>query len=560
MNSTAVLQLPARSKGRIGAGRALTIAFILVCAFVAYPLLSVLGVFELEEVKNVFSPTNAEPITNSLLLAVFTIVPSTGIGVMLAWLCSRTDMPGRNLITGLVSISFVVPVLLTSIAYIFMFGKNSGLINRLFMGLIDGPIYNVYSFSGVVLLSVLHTYPLVFFTTIGGLSRMSPELEEAGQISGLTPVGVFFKITVRAILPSIMAGVTFVVAESLTVLAAPLLLGAPIQLRFMTTELFGTLVVGSNLAAAIALSLPLVSITLATIALQVRLLGGNGSARYAVVSGKGMRSETVALKRWKWPLTLVAWLPVVLSLILPVVTLLAAALMDRWWKGLTLANFSLRNFEFLASDSSTLLAVGNSVLLASGVAIAMAFSGALLAILLAGERTPLKKVIRALVAVPLGLPHVVVAVLILLAWYGTPFRLGGSIWILALGYVFIMLPYALRTCDAARGQIDNSLAEAASIAGMGSLQTVIHVMFPLMKGGVVTTFVIVFLFTIKEFSMTALVYGADTITLPVLVYTLLEGGSYERTAAASMLLLLLTVLGLVLASKVFRISLNNLKA
>lgn len=86
MNSTAVLQLPARSKGRIGAGSALTIAFILVCAFVAYPLLSVLGVFELEEVKNVFSATNAEPITNSLLLAVFTIVPSTGIGVMLAWL------------------------------------------------------------------------------------------------------------------------------------------------------------------------------------------------------------------------------------------------------------------------------------------------------------------------------------------------------------------------------------------------------------------------------------------------------------------------------------------
>ncbi len=558
--AAATLDMPARRAGpRLGTGPALALACVLVCAFVGYPLLSSLSVFQLDEVVKVFRASNSEPLVNSLLLAAFTIVPSTIIGVLLAWLCARTNLPGRSLISGLVSISFVIPVLLTSVAYIFLFGRNSGLINRVFADVLGGPLYNVYSFSGVVLLSVLHTYPLVFFTTLGGLSKMNPELEEAGQVAGLSPAGVFLKITVRTIMPSIMAGVTFVVAESLTVLAAPLLLGAPIQLRFMTTELFGTIVVESNLAAAIALSIPLVALTLAAVALQARLMGGAGSARYVVVGGKGARSETVQLKRWKWPLTLFAWTPVFMSLVLPVATLLAAAFMDRWWKGLRLSNFSLRNFQFLASDSSTLLAIGNSLLLAFGVAVAMAITGALLAILVAGEQTPLKRAIRGLAAIPLGLPHVVAAVLILLAWYGAPFRLGGSIWILAFGYVFVMIPYALRTCDAARGQIDSSLGEAASIAGMGNVQTWRYVMLPLMKSGIVTTFVIVFLFTIKEFSLTALVYGADTITLPVLVYTLLEGGSYERTAAASMLLLLLTVLGLLLASKVFRVSMNNLK-
>ncbi len=559
MTAATSLPLPAQVAGRLGTGVGLVLACVVVCAFVAYPLLSVLEVFQADEFARIFRGSDAEPLANSLLLAILTIPPATLIGVLLAWLCARTDLPCRSLIASLVSISFVVPVLLTSIAYVFLFGKNSGVVNRLFLGLLDGPLYNVYSFSGVVVLSVLHTYPLVFFTTLGGLSRMNPELEEAGQVAGLTPLGVFLRITVPAILPSIMAGVTFVVAESLTVLAAPLLLGAPVQLRFMTTELFGTIVVESNLPAAVALSLPLVAVTLAAIALQARLLGGAGSARYAVVSGKGLRSETVALRRWKWPLTALSWLPVFLSLILPVLALLVAAFMDRWWKGLQGSNLSLRNFRFLAEDGSTLLAVGNSLMLAFGMAAVMALVGALLAVLVAGPQTLPRRVIRALAAAPLGLPHVVAGVLILLAWCGAPFRMCGSVWILALGYAFVTLPYALRTCDAARGQIDNSLAEAAAIVGMSPLQTWRYVMLPLMKIGVATTFVLVFLFTIKEFSLTALVYGADTITLPVLIYTLLEGGSYERTAAASMLLLVLTVLGLLVASKVFRISINNLK-
>ncbi len=70
---------------------------------------------------------------------------------------------------------------------------------------------------------------------------------------------------------------------------------------------------------------------------------------------------------------------------------------------------------------------------------------------------------------------------------------------------------------------------------------------------------IVFLFTIKEFSLTALIYSADTKTLPVLVYTFLEGGSYERTAASAMALLLLTMISLALASRLFGISVNQLK-
>ncbi len=473
-------------KVALSARTALLLLAAPVLVFIAYPLVSSARVFSLPALQLIFEAQNLEALRNSLLLALLTVVPATAMGVPLAWLCARTDLPGKNLIATLVSISFVVPVLLTSIAYVFLFGRNGGLINQFgvkVLGL-QAPLFDVYSFAGVALVSVLHVYPLVFFTTLGGLSKMNPELEEAGRIAGMNPVQVFVRITLGAILPSIMAGVTFVVAEALTVLAAPLLLGSPVQIRFMTTELFGTIVMSPNLPAALALSIPLVTITLVLIGLQRWLMGDVSSSRFAVVAGKGVRSETVQLGRWKWICVALAWLPVVLSFLLPVVTLTAAAFMDRWWKGLDPSNFSLRNFRFLLEDPATLLAVKNSVLLAFGVALSLALIGALLAILLSGEQNWLKRSLRALAAIPLGLPHVVAGVLILLAWYGAPFRLGGSLWILVFGYMFVMIPYSLRTCEAARGQIDGSLGEAAQIVGMTPLQVWRHVMLPLMKNGV----------------------------------------------------------------------------
>jgi iron(III) transport system permease protein len=538
---------------------ALLVIGALIVGFVGYPVAAGLGIFEPAAFARLLSAQNVEPLLNSLLAAALSIVPAAVLGVPLACLCARTNLPGRNAIGLLVSVSFVIPNLLTSIAYVFLFGRNSGLVNVLFYDVLSGPLYDIYSFSGVVFIAVLHSYPLIFFTTLSGLSKINPELEEAGRICGLSPVAVFFRITLGAILPSVMAGVAFSVAESLTMLAGPLVLGSPVGLRFMTTEMYATIVMNPNLPAAVALSLPLVAITVLLLWLQARLLGGAGSAKFAVLSGKGARSEIIDLGRWRIPMLLLALVPVMLSLGLPVLTLLAAALMDQWWRGLDPDNFTLANFAYLFSDQETRLAVWNSALLSVGIGAVMALLGGVLAIVLSGPQSMGKRFLRQLSEFPLGLPHVVAGVLVILAWYGSPFHLGGTLWILAFGYVLVMLPYALKTCEAARGQIDTSLAEAAHIVGCSQLQAWRYVLMPLMKNGLLTTFVLVFLFVVKEFSLTAMVYSAETQTLAVRVFTYFEGGSYEKTAAAAILLLVLTFGGLAVAGRLLKVSLTGIK-
>lgn len=140
--------------------------------------------------------------------------------------------------------------------------------------------------------------------------------------------------------------------------------------------------------------------------------------------------------------------------------------------------------------------------------------GSVLAILLAGEQTPLKRGVRTLCMAPLGLPHVVAGLLVVLAWYGPPFNLGGTIWILAIGYALVLLAYAVRTGEA-RGQIDRTLSEAAQVVGCSPPRLWWQVLLPLMRHGTATIFLLVFLFAIKEFFLTAMVYSADTLTLAV---------------------------------------------
>jgi iron(III) transport system permease protein len=533
---------------------ALIVIGLLAIAFVGYPIVTGVGYLRIDALRELVKPQNLAALENSLLLVVCTVIPASLMAVPLAWLCARTTLPGKGVVVLLASISFVMPALLTAIAYAFLFGRNAGLLNRLSIDALGFRLFDVYSFAGVAFVTMLHCYPLIFFSSYSGLMKMDPELEEAGRSCGLTPLGVFLNITLGAVLPSVLAGVAFACVETLTMLAAPMVLGLPKQIPFITTELYSTIVLNPDLAEGIAFGVPLVMVTIALIWVQQALLDDPSGRKFALVSGKGARGDIIALRGWTLPMTILAWIPIFISLIVPVLTLLAAAMMKHWFLGFKIDNFTWSNFAFVLSDRTTALSITNSIVLALTMGVAAALIGGTVAIAISGQQTALKKVTRAAVTLPLGLPHVVTGVLVILAWYGAPFHLGGTLWILLLGYLLMMLPFSVKTCESACNQIDATLVDASKVIGCRQWETWYHVLFPLMKNGIVTTFVISFLVVIKEFSLTAMVYSADTQTLAVRIYTILEGGSYEKTAAAAMTLVVMTFACLTIVGRFFRIS------
>lgn len=525
---------------------------------IGYPLFGAFRGLTLLEFRALASEALLQATWNSLLATLLTLPPAILLGVPLAWLCVRTNLPYRKLVSSLIATSFVIPMLFTSISYTFLFGKNAGLFNQWWAALFGRPLYDIYSFSGVVFIAVLQCYPLIFFTTAAGLSRFNYEYEEAAKISGLTPAQVTRKVTFGIVMPSILAGAAFAFATAITMLSGPLILAVPVGIPFLTSEMYGAIVTDPNIPRAMALSIPLLIATIAALMVQTRIVKGE-SERFATVSGKGLRGEIVDLGKWKGVAVFVCLVPLALSLFIPFFTLFGASITEFWWKGLTLENLTLKNYAKLWESDTTRLAMWNSVVLSAGTGMAVTAMGLATAIVLAGRASLLKRAIRQLGMIPLGIAHVVAGVLAILAWYGPPLSLGGTIWILGLGYFFVMFPYVLKTCETARAQVDKSLLEAAEISGLSPLQTWRHVLLPLLKHGAFATFVLVFLFSVKEFPLTAMVYSADTITLAARIFGYFEGGGYEVCGAASIVLLVFTFVTIYVFGRLFGVSVNEIR-
>ena len=538
----------------------LAVAAVLVLCFIGYPILTSLRIFEISELVRLFRPEHLPALTNSVLLAVLTVPLSLAIGVPLAWLCTRTNLPWRGTVSLLVSTAFVMPILLTAISYVFLFGPNSGLVNAFFAKHFGGePLYDIFSYSGIVLVSVFQSYPLIFLAAAAGLANMNPELEDTARVAGLRPAQVFWRISFGAITPSIMAGVIMCVALTLTMVSGPIVLGVPVGIPFLTTEIYAAVSLRPNLARAVALGIPLVLVTVAAIWLQSRIVGDTTS-RFAMITGKGQRGDLIDLGKWRIPLLGLCMVPIFFSLLLPLAALLIASFMEFWWKGFVWKNLYFGNFRYVLTQSVSLRALGNTLILSIGVGVFLALVSGGLAAVMSGTQTVLKRSLRALIAIPLGLPALVAGVLIILAWFGRPFQLGGTMWILAFGYVLVMLPYAMRTSEAAFAQIDLSLTEAARVSGCSPLQSWRHVLFPLMGNGLFATFVMVFLFTIKEFPLTVLAYSVNTQTAMVQLYFLYEEGSFEKSGALAVVVLVITFAALAIASRLFKAPLRQVVA
>jgi iron(III) transport system permease protein len=93
-------------------------------------------------------PRYVQAFSNSLQLGFWVALLAGAIGVPLAWAVSRTDMPCRGLVHGMVIGSFLIPPFVGAIGWILLGGPNAGWINRIYMavtGASSGP-FNIFTF------------------------------------------------------------------------------------------------------------------------------------------------------------------------------------------------------------------------------------------------------------------------------------------------------------------------------------------------------------------------------------------------------------------------------
>ena len=525
------------------------LAGALVVALVAGPLaalaassLSGPGGITLAHYRAAFAPAiHRGPLVNSFVLAASVGLLSVALGLPIAWALARSAMPLRGLVRGLVVASFVTPSFLGAMAWIILAGPNAGLLNMAFRALTGAasPLVNIFSMGGLIFVVTLSTVPLVVIMAVGALQAVAPDMEEAASIAGAGPLAVARTVTLPLIAPAILGGFLLAVLEALVLFGAPAMIAIPARFHVMTTQLWTFFQYPPKIEVAAAYALPLLAVAAGLLWLQRQILGRRG---YATATGREGQARPVGRGRWEWAVLALSLAYLACAVVLPYGTLLMAAISKAWGRAFTPANWTLANFHFVLFEyDPTRSAIVNTLQLSAVTATAGALLTAAVAYA-AGRRLVWgANILAALASVPLAIPGIVLAVGLFIVYTRPPLVLYGTVWILFVAYLTRYLPVAYTANRAAVFGVHESLEDAARSLGGTRWAAFRDVAFPLMRPGLASAWLLVFLPALRELSSAILLFTADSRVLSVVIYELYEEGRWEAVSTLGVILLALTL-------------------
>jgi iron(III) transport system permease protein len=494
-------------------------------------------------------PLYRGPIVNSFVYASAVAVLSVLIGAPMAWLVGRTDLPGKGLIRTLTVAAFVTPSFLGATAWVILAGPNAGLLNVLYRWVTgaEAPLVNIFSLSGLVFVTSLYTFPVVFILTGAALTATPADLEDAARIAGAGTWSVMRDVTLPLAWPAIAGGFILAFLETIVLFGAPAMLALPARFHVMTTQIWAFFHYPPKVEVAAAYAMPLLLVAAGLLWVQRRLVGRRG---FTTVGGRAAAPRPVGLGRWRWVAFGGCAAVLACSIVLPYVALLRAALAKAWGLGWSWENLTLRNFRFVVFEyDPTRSAILNTLML--GVVTATLAALLMAGIAYVAHRRLLRgaRFLAFLATAPLAVPGIVLSIGLFTAYSRPPLLLYGTIWIIFVAYLTKYLPVAYTACHAAMATVHPDLEDAARILGANRLVAMKDVTVPLLGVGLLSAWLLVFLPSLRELSSSILLFTARSRVVSVVIYTLYEEGLWEAVSSLGILLLGITLVLVAIAQR-----------
>jgi len=455
---------------------------------------------------------------NTLSLAGLVAVCCLLLGVPSAWLITRREFPGRRLAVWLMVLPLAIPTYVFAHIYTELF-EPAGWLGQLWTTVFGEalPIPDIYSMGGATLALTLGGFSYVFLLVRGSLMLSSRVLEEAARMQGAGPVEVFWRVNLPMLRPAIAAGLAVVVLHVLSDFGAVSML----RVQTFTLSIYLQMSGRFDYQSAAGLSLVLVLLSLTFLVVEryfrrrQRYYSGGGQHRL-VTPRKASTGERVYI--WLW-----LGVIVVFALALPLSWMLA------WtWEAIQ---------QGLLGDAFW-RHVGNS-LLVSGLAATLALLLALpVALYHARRHSLLSHTFMQVASVGFVLPGPVIALGFLSFALALVAPLYGGLALLVMALSFRFLPLSLQSQEAALQQLTPAIEQAGRTLGAGPVENFRRVVMPMIRGGMATAWVFVFIDTLKELPATLLLRPTGFDTLPVRIWIEASEEMLELAAPAALMLVI----------------------
>lgn len=474
-----------------------------------------------------------ESILNSLYIGLATTLLCTVVSLPLAIINCRFDFPGKTLLSGLLLVPMIMPPFVGAIG-IQRFFARFGSVNMLLMdwGWIEQPIEwlgGSNMFWAVVILEVLHLYPIMYLNLSAALANIDPSLEEMATTLGVSRWKQYRDLIWPLARPGYFAGAIIVFIWALTDLGTPLLVGfhetMPVRIFNMITD------VNEN-PMGFALVFIVIILTVSIFLVSKVFLGGKKFQMMA----KGHVTSPVRPAKFVGKLIIY---PLILFTVgfalLPHLTVLVTSLSDNWFMTVLPEQYSTKHYQMIFQQELPLIGIKNSFLFASLATIFDLILGLLIAYIVSRKLIPFANWLDALVMIPLALPGIVLAFGYVITYTDTFLDpLHNPVPLLVIAYGIRRLPYMVRSATAGLQQTSLSLEEASASLGASRFMTLRKITVPLVTANLIAGALLCFSYAMLDVSDSLILAMKDQYyPLTKAIYALyLEQGSGEFVASA----------------------------
>ena len=500
------------------------------------------GAFSFYWLGRVFNNTIlVNQLANGLLLAGATTGLALLIAVPLALLRTRCRFFGQSILGVLVLLPMILPPFVGAMSMRRLFCRF-GAVNLLLerIGLLDfsaalPPDWLGSGFFGVVMLQVLHLFPIAYLNASAALANIDPNYLSAARNLGAGPVKAFLRVTLPLMRPGLFAGGTIIFIWAFTDIGTPLIIGYQ---DLTPVTIFKELARGDINPRTYSLVFVMLSGAVVLYVLGKFLFGRAVAAQSAKATTE---SQT---RRLGLVGTLGAWAlfgGVITLALLPHVGVLLTALSREWVSTILPSGYTLEHLRFVITGGTAGRAILNSLRYAGTSTLIDIVLGCMAAWLIVRARVAGKTLLDALVMLPLAVPGIILAAgYVAMTVKGSALEAIGPMRnpfiILVIAYAVRRLPFVVRGVSAGLEQVPESLEEAARNLGCSRLGTAVRITLPLLMASLIAAGVLAFSFAMLEVS-DSLILAQVQSDYPITkeIYSWASSGNVDSANVASAL-------------------------
>lgn len=531
--------------------------FVFYMSFV--PKLPTTFEYTLEHWTLILDPTIlTEVFPNTAIVGFGGVLITLLFGAPIAYLLNRTTIPLRKTLFAGIVVVALIPGFVTAMGWSVLINKRIGIFNQILRDTLGVNLpFSMDNAWGIAWVIGLELTPLVVFLLSGPMRQLDPALEEASATSGVDRIRTFRYVSLPLVWPAIMGAGIYVFMTAISIFEIPAVLGGfGGQAPVLATELFFA-VGGDNIytepqyGAAGVFAVLIMAPSLIGLYFYFKLI--DKSYRFSVVTGKGYRPREIDLGGWTWVGMGFVLFYIALAALFPLLVLIWVSIAPFQLPSMSaLSNLTVRYYDpndlFRAFGGWPVLR--NTVILVVTVGITVPFISVMISWIVVRTRLPIRRAMDLAAMLPHAIPGIAFAFALFVVALMLDIKAGipilGTLALIIIANIINQLSYATRLTNAGLIQVHRELEEAANTCGTATLQTIWHILMPLIRPTLIFAAAYVSLRAFREVTMALFLASPENQVIAVRVFMMWTTAPLPQAASGAMVLVvaILALVGL----------------